>query len=291
MDSAVPVQEPQLGMKFQSEIEAWNFWNAYARCTGFEVRKRYANKRKYDGKVRSCRFVCSKEGHRKEDKRDHLTKCPRGETRTDCGVRMGVTLDQQAEIYVVNDLVLEHNHDLYLPETLHLMASQRKISELQAFEIEMADASGIGPKAAHELASRHVGGSINLSYTRRDHKNYLRTKRQREMVYGQAGSMLKYFQDKIVENPSFQYVLQMDCEEQIVNIFWVDAKMIIDYAHFSDVVTFDTTFGTNKETKPFDVFVGFNHFRETVIFGATLMYDETFDSFLQVVVRDICKST
>jgi hypothetical protein len=57
----------------------------------------------------------------------------------------------------------------------------------------MADASGIVPKASHELASRQVGGSFNLSYTRCDLKNYLWIKRQREMVYGQAGSMLKYF--------------------------------------------------------------------------------------------------
>ncbi|KAM3406733.1 hypothetical protein ACQJBY_000668 [Aegilops geniculata] len=55
--------------------------------------------------------------------------------------------------------------------------------------------------------------------------------------------------------------------------------MIIDYAHFGDVVTFDTTFGTNKEYRPFGVFLGFNHFRETVVFGACLLYDETFDSF------------
>jgi zinc finger SWIM domain-containing protein 3 len=46
----------------------------------------------------------------------------------------------------VNDLVLEHNHALHLPQTLHLMASQRKISDLQAFEIETADDAGIGPK-------------------------------------------------------------------------------------------------------------------------------------------------
>jgi hypothetical protein len=77
----------------------------------------------------------------------------------------------------------------------------------------MADASGIVPKASHELASRQVGGSFNLSYTRCDLKNYLQTKHQYEMVYGQTGSMLNYFQDKIVENPSFQYTLQMDCEE------------------------------------------------------------------------------
>ena len=55
--------------------------------------------------------------------------------------------------------------------------------------------------------------------------------------------------------------------------------MIIDYAHFGDVVSFDTTFGTNKEHRPFGVFVGFNHFRETIIFGASVLYDETFDSF------------
>ena len=91
--------------------------------------------------------------------------------------------------------------------------------------------------------------------------------------------MLKFFQDKISENPSFQYALQMDCEENIANIFWADAKMVIDYAHFGDVITFDTTFGTNKEYRPFGVFVGFNQFRETIIFGAALLFDETFASF------------
>jgi zinc finger SWIM domain-containing protein 3 len=166
----------------------------------------------------------------------------------------------------VTDLFLEHNHTLQLPQTSHLMVSQRKISELQGFEIETADDAGIGPKAAYELACIQVGSSVNLSYTLQDHKNYLRGKRQHEMAYGQAGSMLMYFQEKIVENPSFQYALQMDREEQIANIFWVDAKMLTDYAYFGDVFSFDTTFGTNKESRPFGVFVGFNHFRETMVF-------------------------
>ena len=184
---------------------------------------------------------------------------------------MGLVMDKNKGNYKVTDLILEHNHTLHLPQTSHLMASQRKISELQGFEIETADNAGIGPKAAHELACIQVGSSANLSYTLRDHKNYLRGKRQREMAYGQAGSMLMYFQEKIAENPSFQYALQMDREEQIANIFWVDAKMITDYAYFGDVVSFDTTFGTNKESRPFGVFVGFNHFRETVVFGVVLM--------------------
>jgi hypothetical protein len=117
----------------------------------------YTNKRKSDGKVRSCRYVCANEGHRKKDKRDHLTKYPRAEIRTDCQVRMGLIMDREKETYKVADLILEHNHMLQLPQTSHLMVSQRKISELQGFEIETADDAGIGPKAAHELACVQVG--------------------------------------------------------------------------------------------------------------------------------------
>jgi len=102
------------------------------------------------------------------NKRDHLTRCPRAETRTDCKVHMNLKMDRENRNLKVSELVLEHNHALHLPETLHLMASQRKISELQAFEIETADDAGIGPKAAHELASRQVGGPLNLSCTLRD---------------------------------------------------------------------------------------------------------------------------
>jgi hypothetical protein len=39
------------------------------------------------------------------------------------------------------------------------------------------------------------------------------------MAYGHARSTLKYFQNKMVENPSFQYGTQMDIEEKIANIF------------------------------------------------------------------------
>ena len=271
---------PRVGLRFRNPDEAWKFWVAYGGCTGFDVRKRYANVSSYDGKVTSARFVCSNEGHRRKGQTNNVTKCFRAETRTDCKARMSLMLNRGSDDYEVSDVVLEHNHLLHLPETRHLMATQRKISEIQAFEIEAADDSGIRPKDAHEMAARQVGGLFNLSYTCRDRKNYLRTKRQRELAFGQAGSMLKYFHDKIAENPSFQYALQLDVEEHITNIFWVDAKMILDYAYFGDVVTFDTTFGTNKEYRPFGVFLGLNQFRETTIFGAAILFDETEDSFL-----------
>ena len=196
-----PSWVPQVGQKFRNLDDAWSFWVNYGDHAEFEVRKRYTNESKFDGKVTSRRYVCAKEGFRARDKRDHITKNPRAETRTGCLVRMTLTLNRVAENYDVLDLIVVHNHVLHLPQTFHLMLSQRKISEVQAFEIETADDSGIWPKAAHELASRQVGGPMNLSYTCRDQKNYLQGRRQRELTYGQAGSMLKYFQDKIYGNP------------------------------------------------------------------------------------------
>jgi hypothetical protein len=86
---------------------------------------------------------------------------------------MSLVKDKVTNGYEVYDLNLEHNHALHLPKTFHLMVSQRKISDLQAFEIETVVDSRIGPKASHELACRQVGGPLNLSYTLRDHKNYL----------------------------------------------------------------------------------------------------------------------
>jgi hypothetical protein len=143
-----------------------------------------------DGKITSCRFVCVNEGHRLQCNRDYLTKCPQAQTRINCQVHMNLILDSEKGNLIASGLVLEHNHVLHLPQTRQLLVSQRKISDLQAFKIETTDDAGIRPKAAHELATRQVGGSLNLSYILRDHKNYLRTKHQREMAYGQAGSML-----------------------------------------------------------------------------------------------------
>ena len=209
---------------------------------GSDVQKSCTNTSNLDGLVTSSRFLCSNQGSHAEDKRFCVVKRNRAQTRTGCLVRMGITLERENKIYKVHDLFVEHNRILQTAQTSHLMPSQRNISKHQAIDIELADDSGIAPKAAHEFLGRYVGGSANLGYSHRDHKNYLRTKRQREMLYGEAGSLLKYFQDKVVENPSFQYAMQMDCEEKIANIFWADSKMIVDYAHFGDVITFDTTF-------------------------------------------------
>ncbi|XP_062145348.1 protein FAR1-RELATED SEQUENCE 5-like [Alnus glutinosa] len=196
-----------------------------------------------------------------------------------CQAHMKIRLDKKKEKYCIQSLELSHNHALHVSHCAHMMPSQRRISHAQALEIDLAYDSGIKLKDSYEFMGRQAGGKDVLSYTKQDHKNYLHSKRQRELKYGESGCLLRYFEKKKRENFSFYYSLQLDAAEQITNIFWADAQMIVDYKLFGDVVSFDTTYRTNKEYRPLAMFVGFNHHREVVIFGAGLLYDETIESF------------
>lgn len=49
-EGLLPSLLPQVGMEFSIIEEAWMFWISYGGQKGFEVRKRYINKRKSDGK-------------------------------------------------------------------------------------------------------------------------------------------------------------------------------------------------------------------------------------------------
>ena len=75
-------------MQFDTIDDAFKFWSDYGGKIGFGVRRSYRNVSKIDGQVTTVRFVCSKHGCRPQDKRNHLTKNPRAETRTNCLARV-----------------------------------------------------------------------------------------------------------------------------------------------------------------------------------------------------------
>ncbi|XP_059659090.1 protein FAR1-RELATED SEQUENCE 5-like [Cornus florida] len=281
---------PKLNMQFDTEDEAYDFYNAYGGKVGFSIRKDYANKSRKTGNITTSKFVCSKQGFRVKEKRDIHTRKPRAETRTGCGALMQIRYDRKKGKYVVYNFVESHNHPMIIEECTHMMPSQRRISVAQAIDVELACQSGVPLGNAFELMSRQAGGRQSIGYTKVDQQNFLRTRRQSELEYGEKTWLMNYFKIQSCENPSFFHTVQLDSDEMITNIFWADSRMIIDYGHFGDVVTFDTTYKLVQSNRPFAAFLGLNHHRETAVFGLALMYDETansfaclFDSFLNVM--------
>ena len=184
--SNVPMEStPFKGMEFEAEEIAYDFYNEYGRNASFSIRKEYVNKYKKTGVVTSRRFVCTKEGVRGKDKRDQNVKNPQAETRCGCEACLVIVLNQDSKKYVVSEFITEHNHCLHLPSTVHMMPSQRKVAATHAIEIDLT----------HD----------NLGFTKQDHKNYLCTKRQRDMEHRAAASLGRYFNRQLKKNPSYYF--------------------------------------------------------------------------------------
>ena len=173
------------------------------------------------------------------------------------------------------DFHSDHSHPLASPMKAHLYRCHRNISASASLQIEMAYDVGIPPKASHALLAKQVGGRDNLGFIPEDYKNYLRSKRTRDSMIGDTGGVLEYLQIMKSDDPGFFSAIQLDADDLITNIFWANSNMRSDYEYFGDVVCFDTTYRKNNEGRPIALFVGVNHHKQTIIFGAALLYDET----------------
>ena len=114
---------PCVGMKFESEEAAYEFYNEYGRFVGFSIRRDYHNKSKKDGIMINRKFVCCKEGEREKDKRYAIVKHPRHETRTNCNAFMHVSFKRDLSKWIVTKFDDSHNHPLHLPRCTQLMPS------------------------------------------------------------------------------------------------------------------------------------------------------------------------
>ena len=71
--------------------------------------------------------------------------------------------------------------------------------------------------------------------------------------------ILELFMHMQEENPKIFYAVDLNEEHRLRNVFWVDAKGMEDFSNFGDVVSFDTTYFTNKYKMPLVLFIGVNH--------------------------------
>jgi zinc finger SWIM domain-containing protein 3 len=134
-------------------------------------------------------------------------------------------------------------------------------------------------KATGDLVVRQVGFLRNISLLLADYKNYLRSKRMKMMQPGDGEAILKYLQTMQMDNPMFFYTVQIDEDDKLTNFILADPKSRNDFNYFSDVLCLDTTYKINGYGRPLTLFLGVNHHRQTIIFGAAILYDESFQSF------------
>ncbi|XP_024632818.1 protein FAR-RED IMPAIRED RESPONSE 1-like [Medicago truncatula] len=128
------------------------------------------------------------------------------------------------------------------------------------------------------MAKQH-GGYENISCLEKDIRNHLDKSRRLALESGEATTMLECFMLMQEENPRFFYAIDLDDEDRVRNVFWMDAKGRDDYKEFGDVISFGTTYITNKYKTSFAPFIGVNNHFQSRLLGCALLIDETSNNF------------
>ncbi|KAJ1685706.1 hypothetical protein LUZ63_019481 [Rhynchospora breviuscula] len=279
--------KPYLGMIFSSTEDAYNFYNAYAGRVGFSVRK--SSKSSSRTGPSSQRFVCSKEGICKKQKNFEmpigsvsLDKSPqkiKSITRVGCKASLRVRRMKNG-LWEVSVFVEEHCHELITsPSKMRGLRSQKRISEEDEKMICDLNAQNVEPSKIVEYIASQSGGKGNIRFKKKDVSNRI-SQENRKLVGRDVETTLIYFRKKQEVDKDFFYEVDIDDDGVVRNLFWVDGRGRRSYQEFGDVVTFDTTYNTNKYTMPFAPFIGVNHHRQSILFGMALLRCEESKNFV-----------
>ncbi|KAH9777142.1 protein FAR1-RELATED SEQUENCE [Citrus sinensis] len=241
--------EPALGMLFDNHEEMFAFYKAYGKQEGFPVKVR-STKKGIDGIVKYATFACGRSG-KSESKSANALK-PKPNVKNGCDAKIGGCLNEDGK-WVLRTLNLQHNHGL----------SPDKARIAQIFNSIVVGA----------------GGYENVTFLEKDCRNFVDKTRRLQLEEGDAMALLKYFKKKQAEYNGFFFSIDLDKEDRLKNVFWADSRSRAAYKYFGDVITFDTTYLTNKYDMSFAPFVGVNHHGQSILLGCELTSREDTETF------------
>ncbi|KAA8539947.1 hypothetical protein F0562_026639 [Nyssa sinensis] len=268
------VEAPKIGMTFSSYDELYDYYIRYAKQLGFAICKRSSTKGD-DGELKYITLACSRSGHSQHTSKNIFR--PHPITKTNCQAKIrAIAIDGGS--WQVNSLSLDHNHGLS-PGKARFYRCNRVMRPYVKRKLEMNDKAGIRMNKSYNACVVEAGGHENMTFLEKDCRNYIEKVRRLQLGQGDAAAVQDYFLKMQADNANFFYAMDLDEEARLKNLFWADARSRAAYEEFGDVVTFDTTYLTNKYDMPFAPFVGVNHHGHSILLGCGLISNEDTDTF------------
>lgn len=262
-------------MYFDSLDVLFECYKEYGKQEGFGVMKK-TSKSSIDETMKFVTLACSRSGKSRSQKQNYLAPNPM--TKFGCKARINATILGDGKCKV-NSVVVEHNHNL-TPNHSRFFACNREISTTTQTELELKDRAGTSViKNCHSLV---VGaeGYDQVPCLEKDCWNFIEKAGQLRLVVGDAQALHDYFVRMQANNSNFFYAVDVGDDARVKTLFWADARSRAAYKEFGDVVTFDTTYLTNKYNMPFASFVGVNHHGQSVLLGCGLLSNEDTGTFI-----------
>ncbi|XP_057512798.1 protein FAR1-RELATED SEQUENCE 6-like [Actinidia eriantha] len=269
------VGTPQVGMVFDSIDEVRDFYKKYAYNHGFGIITR-STKTDDDGNIKYYTISCARAGQTKLTRKNPLL--PLLSTKINCKARINVRTFEDGRL-CLSGVFLEHNHELSPGKSRHFLCN-KQLDSWAKRRLDLNDQAGIPlSKNFHSLVVE-ARGYENLTFGEKECRNYIDKARRLRLGVGDAESLYNYFVRMQNQNSKFFYVLDVNEESHVRNIFWADARSQATYESFGDAITFDTTYLTNKYDMPFALFVGVNHHRQSTLLGCGLLSNEDTETYI-----------
>ncbi|CAO2840134.1 unnamed protein product [Amaranthus hypochondriacus] len=263
--------EPREDMEFDSHEAAYEFYKEYAKSVGFGTAKLSSRRSRASKEFIDAKFSCIRYGN-KQQSDDAIN--PRPSPKIGCKASLHVKRKEDGKWYVYN-FVKDHNHEL-LPAQAHFFRSHRDLDPLKN-DVRLRKRKLLASISKQFNVYQKVGCLENIK--RSQHAKG----RSLSLEAGDAQMLLDLLMQMQEEDPKFFYALDLNEEQRLRNVFWVDAKGLTDYSYFNDVVSLDTTYVRKNYKIPLVMLVGVNHHIQPLLLGCALIADESVQTFLWLV--------
>ncbi|CAL0316353.1 unnamed protein product [Lupinus luteus] len=268
--------EPHNGIEFESHEAAYLFYQEYAKSMGFTTSIKNSRRSKKTKEFIDAKFACSRYGVTPES--DSGSSRRPTVKKTDCKACMHVKRRPDGN-WIIHEFIKEHNHEL-LPALAYHFRIHRNVKLAEKNNIDILHAVSERTRKMYVEMSRQSGGSQRIGSLLDDINYQFDRGQYLALDEGDAQVMLEYFKRIQKDNPNFFYAIDLNEEQRLRNLFWVDAKSRSDYLSFNDVVSFDTTYIKSNDKLPFAPFIGVNHHSQPILIGCALVADETKSTFV-----------
>ncbi|OQU87051.1 hypothetical protein SORBI_3003G198000, partial [Sorghum bicolor] len=302
---------PHNGMSFATLDEAREYYNSYAKRTGFSIRTNTSRRSAITREKQKVQFVCNKEGFGRKrrvaaqlvdgitcysdndeaeeedtaqeeedeqvEKRKKFDGCKKRKREkmlyTNCKARMVVKIigSRWQVIY----FLAEHNHDLVVqPSLKKFLRSHRGIPKQEKDFIVLLHGCNLSTGRIMQLMSEFYGSAQLVPYDGKQVSNFRSTIHKTEK-FKDMQETLDYFRALKEEDPEFFYKIKLDDNHRVENLFWVDSAARRAYKEaYNDCVSFDATYMTNIYEMPCTPFIGINRHCQTFQLGCAFIRNE-----------------
>ncbi|KAL0289321.1 UNVERIFIED_CONTAM: protein FAR-RED IMPAIRED RESPONSE 1 [Sesamum angustifolium] len=234
--------EPHDGIEFESHEVAYSFYQEYAKSMGFTTSIKNSRRSKKTKEFIDAKFACSRYGVTPESE-SGSSRRP-SVKKTDCKASMHVKRKRDGKWYI-HEFVKEHNHEL-LPALAYHFRIHRNVKLAEKNNIDILHAVSERTRKMYVEMSRQSGGSFNSCLSKNEFDHQFDRGRYLALEEGDAQVMLEYFVQIQKENPGFFYAIDLNEDQRLRNLFWVDAKTRKDIS--ASMMLFSSTLVTLKST-------------------------------------------